>query len=120
MITESTKKRCKGATATDKVMVFRAVGLRPKTKQLNEQTVNNLEYMFQLATIGHDTWKLLMQTCAYLKGVKKEMTVTTFKCFQGCTDEMKQKLLTSMLNGDFYPREMKHRSDALKALVKVY
>lgn len=119
-ILESTKKRCKGATAADKVLVFRAVGLRPKTKQLNTTTVSGLEYLFQLATIRQDTWKMLLATCAYLKTVKKEMSVTTFKNFQGCSDAMKRELLKLMLNGELLPRDMKRKADTMKALVKVH
>lgn len=119
-IITSNKMRCKGAVSADKVKVFRAVGLRPKSNILNKDTVSQLEYLFQLATVSEKTWDLLIRVCKFLHSKKKNATITTFKCFQGCTDSMKQELLNGLLSGSLSPKDLRRQSDHCKAVEKVF
>lgn len=116
----NTKKiRSKGATRFDKVKVFRAVGLRPKNGPLNEKSVNNLEFIFQIATVSPTTWDILLQLFRMLRDKKKQPSMTTFKSFQGCTDRMKQDLINGVLSGSFQMKDLKGKAESAKLVEKV-
>jgi hypothetical protein len=95
------------------------VGVATLKKPLNVDTVNGLEFLFQLATMADAAWKKFLIVANNLESKKVVISETMFRPLQGCNTNTKISLLDAVMNAGFDMRGLKADAANRKFIEKV-